>query len=325
MSQRFHDILIAIRDFLFGTFNKEFLIFLFFLVLSSVYWLMSVLNETMEREIEIPVQLTNVPRNVIIIGDSAISVRAVVRDKGYALATYQYGDRITPVKLSFALYAHTQDKLTVTSAELAKMVRDQLYGSTKLVAVKPDHLEIPYNFGMRKRIPVKLLGKVLTTGNYYLARVEFQPESVYIYSSARLLDSIAIAYTERLNIEDVTDTITRKVALKGIKGVKFVPSEVKMTLFTDVITEATSVVPITAINVPAGRILRTFPSQVQIRYIVPASEYKHINESDFEVVADYTTTDNGVADKCQLKLVKSPRSVRSPMLAMPEVDYLVEQ
>lgn len=325
MSNRFHDILIAIRDFLFGTFNKEFLIFLFFLVLSSVYWLMSVLNETMEREIVIPVQLTNVPRNVIVIGDSTLSVRAVVRDKGYAIATYLYGDRITPVKLMFSLYAHNQDRLTVTSAELSKMVRDQLYGSSKLVAVKPDHLEIPYNFGLRKRVPVKMLGNVNTTGNYYLTRVEFLPESVYVYSSARILDSIAIAYTERLDIEDVTDTITRTVALKNIKGAKFVPSHVKMTLFTDIITEAMSMVPITSVNVPAGSILRTFPTQVQVRYVVPASEYKHIDEDDFEVVADYATTDEGTSDKCQIKLVKSPRAVRSPMLSVSEVDYLIEQ
>lgn len=325
MSEKFHDILIAIRDFLFGTFNKEFLIFLFFLVLSSVYWLMSVLNDTMEKEITVPVQLVNVPKNVIVIGESDYSIRVVVRDKGYAIASYYYGDHISPVKIQFDYYARSPEKLTVSNTELQKLIRDQLYGSTKLVAVKPDHLEVSYNMGLRKQVPVKFSGKVETKDNFYLARVEFQPENVYIYASSRLLDSITTAYTERLEIGNVNDTITRVVNLKRINGVKSVPSKVKMILYTDIMTEAVTSVPVSAVNIPPGSILRMFPSQVQVRYVVGASQYKQIDENDFRVVADYATTQGGTANKCQLRLVKSPRVVRNPTLTISEVDYLIEQ
>lgn len=325
MPKRFHDIFIAVRDFLFGTFNKEFLIFLFFLVLSSAYWLMSVLNDTMEREITIPVQLVNVPKNVIVIGDSIQDLRVVVRDKGYAVANYRFGDRLKPIRISFSNYAHTGDKVTVTNTELSKMVRDQLYGSTRLVSIKPDHLEICFNMGLRKLVPVKLLGKVNTSDNYYLARVEFSPDSVYIYASKHLLDSIHTAYTERQKISEVEDTLTKQVPLKAIKGVKFVPATVSMTLYTDIMTEAVTMVPITPANVPAGKLLRMFPSQVQVRYVIGASQYKQIQESDFSVIADYETTTDGTADKCKLRLVKSPRAARNPMILISEVDYLIEQ
>lgn len=325
MSKNFRDILIAIRDFLFSTFNKEFLIFLFFLVLSSAYWLMSVLNETMEREVIIPVQLVGVPKNVIVIGDSALSVRAVVRDKGYALATYKYGEKIRPIKIPFSTYARSTDKVTVNPSELQRIVRDLLYGSSRVVSLKPERLEIPYNFGLRKRVPVKMLGEVKTSDNYYLARVEFQPESVYVYASARLLDSITVAYTVRQNIDNINDTITHNVALKRVNGARYFPSDVKMTLFTDIMTEAVTMVPVTAVNVPAGSILRTFPSQVQVRFVIGASQYKQIDESDFRVEADYATTNEGTADKCQLRLIKTPREARNPMLIQSEVDYLIEQ
>lgn len=155
--------------------------------------------------------------------------------------------------------------------------------------------------------------------------VDFQPESVYVYASSRLLDSITTAYTVRQNIEEVTDTITRSVPLKRIKGARYSPSEVKMTLFTDIMMEAVTMVPVTAVNLPAGSILRTFPSQVQVRYVIGASQYKQISETDFSVVADYATTEDGTTDKCQLRLMKSPRAARNPMLIQGEVDYLIEQ
>lgn len=325
MQQKLHNILIAIRDFLFGTFNREFLIFLFFLVLSSVYWLMSVLNDTMEREITLSVQLVGVPKNVIIIGDSAINVRVTVKDKGYAIATYIYGDKLKPISVPFSVYARSSDELSITNTELQKMVRDQLYGSSRVIAVKPDHLKIPFNMGMRKLVPVKLLGKIDTSDNFYLARVEFQPESVYVYASKKQLENIVNVYTIRQNLENVSDTITRTVALKRINGVKIVPTEVKMTMFTDIMTEAVTNVNITSINVPPNYVLRTFPSQVQVRYIIGASQFKKINENDFSVVADYMSTNEGTTEKCPIRIVKSPKEARNPMLSVSEVDYLIEQ
>ena len=47
----------AIRNFLFSSANKEFLIFLFFLSLSGIFWLMMTLNETYEKEFKLPVRL----------------------------------------------------------------------------------------------------------------------------------------------------------------------------------------------------------------------------------------------------------------------------
>lgn len=325
MFDKLIDTLVKIRNFLFGIFNKEFLIFLFFLMLSSVYWFMSVLNDTMEREVTIPVQLVNVPRNIVVLGDSALSVRAVVRDKGYAILTYFHGDRIKPVDIPFDQYAHPTEKVTLTAAELTKLVKDMLYGSTRVVSLKPDKLEIPFNYGQKKRVPVKLVGDVSTSDKYYLTRVQFDPDTVFIYSTPHILDSIHIAYTEKQALKNVTDTVTRMVNLRRIAGAKTVPSTVKMTLYTDVMTEAETMVPITPVNVPEGTTLRMFPSQVSVHYVVGASQYKQINVDDFRVEADYKSTSNGTSNKCQLRLVRSPRLVRNPSLSISETDYLVEQ
>ena len=85
-----------IRNFLFGFLNKEFLIFLFFLALSAIFWLMMALNETYEREITVPMSLTNVPKNVVLTTEMDSTVKVTVRDKGFTLVTYMYSRRIRP-------------------------------------------------------------------------------------------------------------------------------------------------------------------------------------------------------------------------------------
>ncbi len=44
-----------VSDFVFSNTNRDFLVFLFFLGLSGIFWLSLTLNETYEREFSIPV------------------------------------------------------------------------------------------------------------------------------------------------------------------------------------------------------------------------------------------------------------------------------
>lgn len=325
MIDRFTDKIIRFRDFLFGTFNREFLIFLFFLVLSAAYWLMLVLNDSMERDIEVPVQLVGVPQNVVVTSDTAMTVRVTVRDKGFTMMAYYYGDRISKVRIPFAVYASENNKCTVSNSDLQKMVSQQLYTSTRIVACNPGKLEFMFSYGKPKRVPVKLSGAVRASDQYYVANVRFEPDYVNVYSSHQLLDSISAAYTENINLKDIKDTMRVSVPLKRIKNSKVVPSKVTMIISPDIFVEATISVPITPVHFPTGAVLRTFPSAVDVHYVIGASKYKEIDSNQFVVTADYETTQGGSLDKCQLKLTQSPRDARNPRLAVQQVDYLLEQ
>lgn len=103
------------------------------------------------------------------------------------------------------------------------------------------------------------------------------------------------------------------------------PSKVKVTLFTDVLTEGSVDVPIVAINKPKGLIIRTFPQMVKVRYTVGAMSYRLVRPSDFQVTVDYMEIADNPSDKCKLHLVCNSRFVREATLDTPQVDYLIEQ
>ena len=69
MKEQLFEIGRFIKNFLFSIVNREFLIFLFFLVVSGTFWLLMALNETVEREFEVPVSLVGVPKDVVITTD----------------------------------------------------------------------------------------------------------------------------------------------------------------------------------------------------------------------------------------------------------------
>ena len=326
MEKRLTQIINMVRNFLFSSANREFLTFFFFLVLSTIFWLMTALNETYEREVSVPAYLVNVPKNVVITSDMEDTVRVTVRDKGFALLAYIYGEGVRPININFQSFVTRQSGYgVVPSQELMKMINQRFSGASKVVQVKPDRLDFYFNFGISRRVPVRMSGQVVPGRSYYLARTKFWPDVVTVYASKRVLDSLRYVKTAPINIVNFGDTVIQNVALEKIKGVKIVPNMVRIGLYPDILTEESIEVPIKSINMPEGKVLRTFPSKVRVNFTVGASLFRHINADQFSVVVDYNELIANPSDKCSIILKTSPHSVRNARLQRSQVDYLIEQ
>lgn len=319
-------IINMVRNFLFSSANREFLTFFFFLVLSTIFWLMTALNETYEREIGVPAYLVNIPKNVVITSDMEDTVRVTVRDKGFALLAYTYGEGIRPINVNFQSAITRQSGYgVVSSQELMKMINQRFSGSSKIVQVNPDRLDFHYNYGLSRQVSVKMAGHVVPGKSFYLARTRFWPEKVTVYGSKQALDSLRFVKTVPINITNFNDTVLRTVALETIKGVKIVPNTVRIGLYPDILTEENIEVPITAINMPEGKVLRTFPQRVTVNFIVGASMFRSISPEQFAVVVDYNEIIDHPSDKCSIHLRETPQGVRNARLKMTQVDYLIEE
>lgn len=316
------NILKAVRNFLFSGLNKEFLIFLFFLALSGIFWLMMTLNETMEREFKIPMRLSGVPRNAVITGELPDTVRVTVRDKGFTLVTYDF----RPLVFRFSNYADEDEgKGVIPLTDVQKQVLSQMYGSSKLLQVKPGAFDFYFTYGTSKKVPVVFRGKITTNKSYYLAHTEFYPSMVTVYANKQQLDKLQTVEIEPFNYRNLQDTIRQAVKIRKIRGVKIVPSTVRLSVYPDVLTEEAIDVPITAINMPPGMVLRTFPSKVTVRFTIGASLFRTIKPNLFKVVVDYEELAANPSDKCTLQLRSVPRSVSKASLEIDRVDYLLEQ
>lgn len=315
-----------VRNTMFSKLNKEFLIFLFFLAVSGSFWLLMALNETYEKECVVAVRLVNVPKNAVVTTPVEDTVRVTIRDKGFTLVAYTYGQKLRPVALPFATYANrAAGKGQVSAAELQKLIYQQLYKSSRIVSVKPDRLTFYFNFGRKKEVPVRLDGTVTAANSYYLSTILLQPKKVTIYANDHLLDSIRYVSTEKLQLRNIDDTVRQEVALAKIRGVKMVPATVRLSIYPDILTEESFEVPVHAINMPPGKVLRTFPQRVKVRFVVGASRFRSVRPEQFMVAADYKDLAAHPSAKCNLYLKAKPHGVTKARLDIQQVDYLIEQ
>ena len=314
-----------VSDFVFSNTNKDFLVFLFFLGLSGIFWLSLTLNETYEREFAIPVSVVDIPKNAVLTSDEVDTIKMTIRDKGIVLVAYQYGDYLNRLRIPFKNYTRNNGSGSVPASELQKLVYQNLVSSSKITACKPDKLEFFYNYGTHKKVPVRWSGRVIPEELYFISRVDYSPDSVTVYASDEKLDSINIIYTETLNYANFRDTLTITCHLAKLKGVKVVPDKVKINFFTDVLTEENiEGVPIQGINLPEGKVLRTFPAKVTVSFVTGVSVFRNLRPEDFTIVADYNEIKRHPSEKCRITLKNVPPGISRARLDVTLVDYLIE-
>jgi hypothetical protein len=110
-----------------------------------------------------------------------------------------------------------------------------------------------------------------------------------------------------------------------MKGVTIVPDHVKVTFFTDVLTEERiDGIPVQGINMPEGKVLRTFPSKASVTFVTGINTYRNLTPSDFTIVADYNEIKQNPTEKCRITLKNVPHGISRAKIETPLVDYLIE-
>jgi hypothetical protein len=313
-----------VKNFLLSNINKQLFTFLFFLMLSAIFWLILTLNENYEKELKIPVRIVNLPRNVMLTSASVDTVRATVNDKGWVLLNYMFGEYKQQVKIDFKSYDKTYGKGVVPNADLKRAIEQSLESSSKVTGVKPEKLEYFYNNGERKRVPVHWNGRVIPEQLYFISHVKYSPDSVDVYASREKLDSIRLVYTEPLNYVGFRDTLEVECKLAHAADVKVIPERINVVFHTDLLTEESIEVPIKCINLPAGKVVRTFPSKVQVNFVAGVSQIRHLSPEEFTVIADYREIEQKGSEKCNIYLKEVPQGISRATLTVKQVDYLIE-
>ena len=305
--------------------DKQALIFLFFLCLSTVFWFFQALNESYEREFAIPVELRGVPKGVVVTTDLPEAVHVTLADRGIVLLDYAYGQDFTPIVIDFATYANATGHVVIPVSDVLKQISSQFSQGTRLVAARPDNLEFYYNYGLCRKVPVRLQGVYRPDETHSLTEIHLKPDSVLVYASRTLLDTITAAYVHPLNLTAMTDTVVQKAPFDHVRGAKFVPAETEVMLCVDRLVEKTVQVPVRQANFPATKQLRTFPTQVNVTFQVSMGMYRSITAANFTISLEYEELVASKSSSCRLALKSVPPGVSHVRIQPESVEYIIEE
>lgn len=306
--------------------SREFLLFVFFVFIASSFWMLRTLNDSYNLKLSVPLKLKNVPNELVITSGVPDHLEISVHDRGSVLVGYLWKKDLSQIELDFNKFKSQGNNIKIPAIELGKEITKQLATSTMLQDVSPDTIEIIYTLGQGKKVPVHTNIETSTQRQYYITGKKITPDSVMAYAPANLLDVLHEAQTEKIILSDIADTVNLSAKIKPTKGIKFVPDHVRITYYSDILTEKSVVVPITGIGFPEGKQLKTFPSKATLTFLVGMHQFKSINANDFAINIAYnelpqTTTE----EKIQLQVTKSPAEATRIRIRPESVEFLIEK
>ena len=304
-------------------------VFMFFVLVSSGFWLLQTLNDSYDTSLHFPLQLENIPEGVVITTELPKSITVTVRDRGTTLMSYILKRRkASVVSFDFSIYdkGTAYGRVILPHSEVQKLVEPFLESTTRILGLSPDTLEFYYSRGKKKRVPVQFNGHV-ETGSlyYYLVSLQCEPDSVTVWAEEHYLDSLTAVTTVPIHLDSIKENVSQMVQLQRKKGMKLEPEEVLLKVTVDSRTTKEVEVPIVGTNFPAGYVLRTFPSVTKITFNVGMRDYRKITAESFVITATYEELMARHDSIMYLHLRSIPEGVSNVKIQPESVQFLIEQ
>ena len=314
-----------VRNLVFSPHNREFLTFLLFLFVSACFWLIQTLKNQFETSFEVPVCLVNVPKNAIITLDPPASIHVTIRDKGTTLLSILFTKKPTPIIIDFTQYSNSHDIVKIPVSNFSKRIASQFGKSTKIVTIKPDTIEYIYSIGKFKKVPVRFNGLLSTRMQYNCTDTICSPQFVTVYAPEHILRKITEAVTKYEHFTNLADTFRQAIEIQPINGAKFYPQYVLYTFPIDILTEKTIEIPVKGVGFPKNKLLKVFPSKIQVNFMVGLHRFKFVNASDFSIEIPYSDLINNKSTKYRLRLKIFPYGISHIRIIPENIDYLIEE
>lgn len=314
-----------VRELLHSSRGKDVIVFLLFTLVSYVFWVIMSLNDDVQRDLEVKLEITDVPDGVYFISDVPKSLTVNVRAKGTVFAGY-YWNGTPSMKLRYdeMVVYPLKDRVALPEQELTARIRSLFSSTTQVVSVRPDSLSFIFTDrpGV-KAVVIPDLQVDPSPQSVISGPVKISPDTVTVYSAGHLAVHPAEVTTMSINRSGLTDTLVCEVRLRPEPGVKIVPDRVTVTVPIEPLISKTRVVPVTLLNGSSAdsHDVVLFPSQVTVSYLLPMSLYS-TESSVVSVNADFFQRS---ATKIPLSLGSFPSYYQGVSMSIDSVEYLIEQ
>ena len=303
--------------------TRSILLYLFFVVISAVFWSFLTFNRDVQLDIEVPVVMS-LPSNVHLLAKVPDTLTVTVRDRGYRFFYYLFHKK-PRLTLRFSDYSDGNSAFKVDQSHLKKAIAHVLNRQAVIVSVLPESINIKFTDLPGKKVPIKTDIIVEPREDYtqYGMLIQSQ-DSVLVFSDAKTLSDINEVYTYHVEEVDLTDTLRRKVTIAPINGAVVEPRAIDIVVPIEKLKTQTRTVKIVVRNAPPGVKMLLFPSDVEVTYRSPVSRIN--DESGITAVVDYNSLNPTIAgNKVKVMIGEVPAAYQDVKFSHDSVEYIIEK
>lgn len=308
--------------------NRKTKVFIFFLILTSIIWLLIELSKTYTSSADFKIEYKNLSSDKLVQVKPISRVEVAIRAPGFNLLRR----KIRPQKITFNLNNLSKKGATyyiLPNTQLSNL-NAQLTGETEIIRVLKDTIFIEIGTNSTKKVPVIPKTDIqFKLGYNFIEKLNVVPDSIIISGPNKYIDSIKAIATTHLKLNDVYENIETELNLvvpKNTKNVVFSTDKVKLTGAIDKFTEGTFKIPVTIINQPEGIQMNPFPKQIEVIFQAGLSHFNKINENSFLIVFDYKQYEKDTTTQFLTPVIKQKSEYISTLKTNPtHIEFLLQK
>lgn len=308
--------------------NRKIKVFVFFLVLTSIMWLLMEFSKTYTNTTVFKLEYKNLPADKLLQIKPLEKVEVAVKSTGFNLLKSKFKQQ--KLKLDLANLSRKKGSYYILPNEQLTSLNTQLPGETELLRILKDTIFIETGNNISKKVPIVPKIEILFKLGYnFIEKLNIVPDSVVISGPEKYIDSIKEISTTVLKLNDVYETVDQDLSLvlpKNIKNVKLSFDKIKIKGEVDKFTEGRFVIPVTFINEPENLKINPFPKEIEVTYQVGVSNFSKINENSFLIVFDYNQYQKDTTSQFLTPIIKQKSELISSLKINPSrIEFLIQE
>lgn len=297
-------------------------IFIICLVLSLVVWTMSKLSQPYTTEIPVAVRYQNLPNDKALMQSLPDSVFLMVKATGMSLFRQTYFSTQS-VMIDYAKYSDKGRRINM--GKMNKQFEDQLSGFV-ILDIKPDTIYFNFDKHAAKKVPIYIQNNISTLKHFELKKVSaYSPDSVEVSGPASFIDTLRQWATVPLYMKDQTESTDGDIALQPAPDnhIHLSAQKTRYKIEIEEFTEKTIPINVEIIKLPPHMALFLHPNRVNVRFSVGIDQFDAINETQFQIVANFENVDIAAQKEIKLRCVRYPPHIKNMSIEPSSIEYII--
>lgn len=305
---------------------KDFLTFFVFVVLAFIFWIIQYFQQRFEVEVSVPISYTEVPADIVLSDSIPEKISLKIQDKGTTLLSYYTTKKPQPIEISLKDISPQKRTYIVNQITINHLLQERLNSSSEIKSVSLDKIEVGYSPLQQKEVPVKLNGMLLPASGYVISdSITIDPRTVIAYGDSNRIDTLTYILTTPIENREINRNLDLSLDLQVPPNIRLSKNKAHLTLQVEEYTEKMIEVPVICSHLPSDRIIRFFPSTVEVYVQIGLSHYAEMDSSKVKIDLDYRKLLEGSSTSYYLELTEFPPEVLNYRIVPEIVEFLVEQ
>lgn len=306
-------------------------IFSFCLILSTFFWFLSSLSKNYTTDLSFPLEYVGYSNNFILVEEPASAIKGQVFGSGYELIGEQFSLNRKAIEIDLKTTRASKTKSTyfILTKRLREDVDERLDQDIQLQYLKPDTIFFMTQKRVSKTVPViNKLEMDFESGYQIRGEAVIKPNRVKISGPKSYIDTLQFILTEEKelgDLDDSTEVDLKLVIPQNVNGIQLELEQVKAFIPVEKFTEKEIEVDLDIITSSSKTEIKTFPSKVTVKVLVPISLYENLDQSLIQAKIRYKMSRDKEANKLPVSIEGLPKYAKLIRIEPDRVEFILRK